>query len=246
MSSTPVGRVVRSRSTWQAATPPDPTPERAAVLDALAAWVLAAGSGRLRVAVSGRTAAGKSTLADELAERLAARGRTALRASLDDFQRPWRDRHLHDRLSGEGYYRNASDLDLVRRLLLDPAGPEGSGQVVLCSIDPLTQVDHSTTLDELPADRVLVVDGVFAFRPELDPCWDLRIWVEVDAETSLARCTTRDAGRDGGPEAAAALLRERYGPAEELHAAEVGPIERADRVVDNTDVHRPLIRREGR
>ncbi|MBB2747963.1 UNVERIFIED_ORG: hypothetical protein FHR35_007844 [Microbispora rosea subsp. rosea] len=82
----------------------------------------------------------------ELAEHLARAGRPVLRASLDDFKRPWRDRHLYDRESGEGYYRNAYDYDAAIALLLEPAGPDGSGKVALCSIDPLTQVDHSSVL----------------------------------------------------------------------------------------------------
>lgn len=54
--------------------------------------------------------------------------------------RPWRERHLCDRESGQGYYRNAFDYDAVVRLLLHPA--RGSGACVLRSIDPLAQRDH--------------------------------------------------------------------------------------------------------
>ncbi len=41
-----------------------------------------------RVAVEGRSAAGKTTLADELSEVVRARGRDVIRASIDDFHRP--------------------------------------------------------------------------------------------------------------------------------------------------------------
>ncbi len=60
--------------------------------------------------------------------------------------------------SGEGYYRNAHDHESVRRLLLEPAGPSGSGQVVLCAHDLLTGVDHRAVVPEVdPAARADVV-----------------------------------------------------------------------------------------
>jgi hypothetical protein len=39
---------------------------------------------------------------------------------------------------------------------------------VLCSIDLLTQVDHSAVVTPAASDAVLIVDGVFAFRPEIN------------------------------------------------------------------------------
>jgi hypothetical protein len=139
--------------------------ERAALLEHVAGRILASGSGRLRVAIDGRTAAGKTSFGHELAERLSTVGRPVLRASLDDFKKPWSDRHLYDRESGEGYYRNAFDYATVRRLLLEPAAAAGSGDCVLCSIDPLTQIDHSAVIARAAPDAVLIVDGVFASAP---------------------------------------------------------------------------------
>jgi hypothetical protein len=126
------------------------------------------GYGRLRVGIDGLTASGKTSFGHELAEWISDAGRAVLRASLDDFKKPWRDRHLYDRESGEGYYRNAFDYAAVTQLLLEPAGDAGSGNCVLCSIDPLTQVDHSAVITPAAPDAVLVVDGVFAFRSEID------------------------------------------------------------------------------
>ncbi|MFF3992073.1 hypothetical protein ACFYX8_02025 [Streptomyces cyaneofuscatus] len=36
------------------------------------------------------------------------------------------------------------------------------------------------------------MDGVFAFRPEIDAYWDFRIWLDVDAELSVRRGAERD------------------------------------------------------
>lgn len=230
-----------SVSTWQQPMPPVGRPARASLIQQLAEMVEALGAGRLRVAVDGLTASGKTSLGHELARELVGRGRPVFRASLDDFKRPWAEAHGYDRVSGEGYYRNAFDRGAIRRLLLDPAAPEGDGVVALCGIDPLTQIDHSQDTCRLPADGVLLVDGVFALHPDLNPCWDLRIWVEIDDELSVRRGVERDAGMEGGAEEAEALHRGRYLASERLYRDEVDPRSLAEVVVDNTDLERPLL-----
>jgi uridine kinase len=211
------------------------------MLDQVALQILACGPGRLRIGIDGLTAAGKTSLGDELAPRIADRGRPALRASLDDFKRPWRDRHLYDRESGEGYYRNAYDYRAVKELLLAPMGPEGSGRCSLCCIDPLTQIDHSAETIQAAEDAVLIVDGVFAFRPEIDALWDLRIWLQVDPGLCLRRGIERD--RDWAGTEAEALHRNRYQGAERLYLREAAPAARADLVIDNSRFGHPTILR---
>ena len=112
---------------------------------------------RLRIAIDGRTGAGKTSFGHELAAALRKLGRPTLRASLDDFKHPWRDvrERGYDRVTGEGYYRNAYDFRSAVDLLLVPAGPDGRGEVVLCAHDPLTGVDYRATFVTAPDDAVL-------------------------------------------------------------------------------------------
>jgi len=229
--------VRRSVSTWQQPVPPSGGAERDALVAEIAAKVLALGEHRLRVGIDGFTAAGKTSFGHELAERIAGAGRPVLRATLDDFKKPWRDRHLYDRETGEGYYRNAFDYPAASELLLDPAGPGGSGICSLCSIDPLTQVDHRAERVEAAGDAVLVVDGVFAFRPEIDHYWDYRVWIEIDGDLSVARGAVRDQNWAGSE--AEAIHRDRYLVAERIYLAEADPLSRVDVVIDNRVFHRP-------
>ena len=95
---------------------------------------------------------------------------------------------------------------------------------------------------QAPADSVLVVDGVFAFRPEYDEFWDVRIWLDVDESLSLERGISRDTDMEGREEAQR-LHRDRYHASERIYIAEADPVGRADIVIDNRDFDEPAILR---
>lgn len=234
-------RAFESVSTWRQPVPSPASPERTALINDVAARVAGIAPGRLRVAIDGRTCAGKTSFGHELAAALRDLGRPTARACMDDFKNTWREaRELgYDRLSGEGYYRNAYDFRSARELLLEPAGPDGSGELVLCAHDPLTGEDRRSTTVTVPADAVLIVDSVFAFRPEYNQFWDYRIWLEVDAGLALRRGIARDTPMEGAAEAAS-VHSGRYHAAEMIYLAEVGPLALADVIIDNTDFARPV------
>ncbi|MFJ9321331.1 nucleoside/nucleotide kinase family protein [Streptomyces globisporus] len=239
MGPTDAASVLHSPSTWQQPCPAPVSAERSALTEAIADRVRALGAGRLLVGIDGFTAAGKTSFGHELAARMAESGRPVLRATLDDFKNPWKDRHLYDRESGEGYYRNAYDYASAERLLLNPARSAEATSCALCSIDPLTQESHAAETAPLAPDSVLIVDGVFAFRPEIDAYWDFRIWMDVDAELSVRRGAQRD--QDWAGSDAEAIHRNRYLVAERLYLDEVDPLPRMDVIVDNTDFARPRL-----
>lgn len=237
-----------SVSTWKQETPPPLSPARSALIAELGAEINALAPHRLRVAVDGFTASGKTSFGHELAAAIRALGRSTLRASFDDFKKPWRDAKEkgYDRITGDGYYRNAPDFESARGLLLEPAGPDGSGSVVLCAHDPLTGVDHRSVTVHAPADSVLIVDSVFAFRPEYDEYWDHRIWLDVSPELSLQRGIDRDTDLEGRAEAER-LHRDRYHAAELIYIDEVNPRARAQVIIDNSDLAAPrIVGRPGR
>lgn len=234
-----------SVSTWRQDTPSSTSPARSELIDDLAVRLLDIGPERLRVSVDGYTASGKTSFAHELAAAIRAQGRPTLRASFDDFKKPWSDAREkgYDRISGEGYYRNAPDFESARNLLLEPAGPLGSGTVSLCGHDPLTGTDHRHVTVDAPHDAVLIVDSVFAMRPEYDEYWDFRIWLDVPTELSLERGIDRDAESEGRAEAEL-LHRDRYHESERIYISEVDPVSKADAIIDNADFASPSLLRD--
>ena len=143
-----------------------------------------------RVAVDGVDAAGKTTLADELA-RLRPE---AERLSADDFLRPPEERYRRGRESPVGYFEDSFDHDPLRRAVL-------------------------------AANGLLIVDGIFLLRAELNDLWDLRIFIDIELDESIRRGVARD-----GPETEH-LYRHRYVPGQRLYLEAVRPAELADVVL---------------
>lgn len=215
---------------------------RKAVFDELAALIVNASSGRrLRVAIDGRTASGKTILADELAAAIQAKGRPAIRTSIDGFHRPKIERYARGRYSAEGYYYDARDLDAVRTMLLDPLAPTGNGlyRTVSFDLDADKPIEQEPQL--APADAVLVVDGTFLQRPELRDGWDLTIFVATSEAVAAQRGVSRDADRLGGEEAAQKLFAQRYRPAFHLYDRLCSPAQSADVIVNNNDFSFPAL-----
>jgi uridine kinase len=163
---------------------------------------------------------------------------------MDDFKNPWREATQlgYDRLSGEDYYRNAYDFISATQLLLGPAGPDGSGQVVLGAHDPLTGEDHRDVTVFAPPDAILIVDSLFAFRPQYNTYWEYRIWLDVDPHLSLTRGIERDMDAERRDEAVQ-VHRDRYKTAEAIYVAEVKAWAKADILIDNSDFANPRLLR---
>src|SRR5262245_22190943 len=80
----------------------------------------------LRLGIDGRSAAGKTTIADELAKRLRASGRRCLRASIDDFHPPgYKYRSTAGGFTPDAYLREGYDYVAFRKLVLEPLSPGG-------------------------------------------------------------------------------------------------------------------------
>jgi uridine kinase len=172
-----------------------------------------------RIGIDGVDGAGKTRLAEELAQELTARGRPAVRITLDQFEQPTAERYARGDLSPQGYYLDAFDLERFREHVLSVGGPP---------------------------DVVVVVDGVFLQRPELAGLWDATVWVEAELEVAAERGAERNRVWFDSLDETHERYRVRYMPAQRRYVEEQRPHERATFVLRNTDLAEPELVRQQR
>jgi uridine kinase len=195
----------------------------------------------LRIAIDGIDAAGKTTLADGLVPPIEARGRSAVRASLDGFHRPRAERYRQGADSPEGYYADSFDYEALIEVLLQPLGPGGDRRCRLRAFDFHTDTPVHEPIQRLSTDAVLLLDGVFLLRPELRPYWDVAIFLQVDFEVALQRAINRDQHLFGSPQAVEERYQRRYFPAQRRYLQTVQPHQFADVIIKYDDPDDPQI-----
>jgi uridine kinase len=171
-------------------------------------------TGRAMVAVDGREGSGQAEFADALVAALKQAGTSAARLPMTAFAT-----HSDD------HYEAGFDYDDFRRTAVQPFR---SGEAVLPELRD--RVAPPGLPEDLPADAVLVVDGVFLNRPELSGLWKYSLWLQVPQELSETRL--REAG-------ATAEEVERARTAEARYRSHLDPTAKATSLVDNSDPEHP-------
>jgi len=196
----------------------------------------------LKVGIDGRSGAGKSTLADELGVAVSRKGYEVLGASVDDFHNPRERRHKQGEYSARGYYEDAFDYEAVRRSLLEPLS--GHDFPVACrevTFDYREDLPVNAPPVNVGANCILLFEGLFLFRREINAYWDYRILLDIEPETALVRALVRDT-----VESSDVIRRKyavRYEPAWQMYAENENPEAKADLVIDNRDAANPQILR---
>lgn len=194
----------------------------------------------LRVAIDGPDAAGKSTLADELADHLALT-RPVIRLSADRFHHPASMRRRRGSLSPEGYYHDSFDNGMIAGAVLRPLGPGADGRYLPGIFDYRTDRPVRAVPRTAPPGAVLLFDGVFLLRPELRTGWDVSIYLHVDEDVTVDRALVRDVALFESVDVIEERYRRRYLPGQRLYREEAHPAQRADIVMDMTDPLAPVI-----
>lgn len=193
--------------------------------------------GCVRVAIDGVDGVGKSTFATELAVVLRGRGRPVVQVSADDFLHPRAVRYRRGRESPEGFWLDSYDHRALVADVLAPFGPHGSRRYRAAAHDLATDRPLDVAWRTAAADTVLVVDGLFLHRDELVGCWELSVFLDAPFAVTVARMARRD-GSHPDPQHPS---QHRYVQGQRLYLAACTPRRRATVVVDNTELHHPVI-----
>ena len=203
----------------------------------------------LLVAIDGIDGSGKSTFADELATNLSTRpgAHQIVRATVDSFHNPRQVRYRRGKGSGAGFYRDSHNLAELRKRLLTPfRSGVGCDYSTACFDEPSDQpVDGGT--QTLAGDEILLFDGIFLCRPELEEYWDYVIHLDGRARVNLGRLGVVMA--DAPTETQAVVdhvltwveRMDRYTSGMAIYLDSDRPVERADLVIDNNDLAAPFV-----
>ncbi|AJH76425.1 hypothetical protein GM610_11580 [Bacillus tropicus] len=193
----------------------------------------------IRVGVSGITASGKTTFANELAEEIKKRGLPVTRASIDDFHNPRLIRYAQGKESAKGYYEDAHDYTAFKERLLKPLGPNGNLQYETISHNLITDIPVYNTPIFAQPNMVLIVDGTFLFKKDVAHLFDYKIFVDTDFELARKRGAKRETEAFGSYKEAEKMFLNRYHAACKMYIEEHNPKDCADVVFRNSDLAKP-------
>ncbi|MFA6520167.1 MAG: cytidylate kinase family protein [Candidatus Paceibacterota bacterium] len=195
----------------------------------------------VRVAIDGVDASGKTFMANELAEELKLLNKQVIRVSVDGFHNPKEIRYKKGRNSPEGYYFDSFDNKAIIENVLKPLGSIADLRYRKAIFDFKTNSTVDTPTEQASSDAILLMDGVFLFRPELVNYWDFKIFLDVDFKSTIDRASKRDGYYLGSELEIEKKYRERYVPGQKLYFKEAHPKEFADIIINNTDLANPII-----
>ncbi|MDE7553284.1 uridine kinase [Bacillus cereus] len=193
----------------------------------------------IRVGVSGITASGKTTFANELAEEIKKRGLPVTRASIDDFHNPRLIRYAQGKESAKGYYEDAHDYTAFKERLLKPLGPNGNLQYETISHNLITDIPVYNTPIFAQPNMVLIVDGTFLLKKDVAYLFDYKIFVDTNFEIARKRGAKRETEAFGSYKEAEKMFLNRYHAACKMYIEEHNPKDCADVVFRNSDLAKP-------
>lgn len=194
-----------------------------------------------RVGVSGITGSGKTTFANELAEEMKNRGVQVIRASIDDFHNPRVIRYTQGKESARGYYEDAHDYTAFKERLLKPLGPNGNLQYETISHNLITDIPvHNTPLVASP-NMVLIVDGTFLLKKEIEYLFDYKIFIDTDFEIAKKRGAERETEAFGSYEEAEKMFINRYHAACKMYIDEHNAKECTNVIFQNSNFDDPVV-----
>lgn len=216
--------------------------QRSTCLDELASLIVEIPLEHPRVAIDGVDGAGKTTLADELVPLINVAGRSVIRASIDGFHKPKAQRYRRGPDSPEGYFLDSFEYEDLKTMLLDPLGPGGGDRYRTAVFDFRTDEPVKAPLRTAKPAEILLFDGVFLMRPELEGSWDLTIWVDAPFEVAVERAINRDAPHGAEATEIRGRYDRRYVPGQRIYFERCQPAERADVFLSNVDVMNPTLK----
>jgi uridine kinase len=184
----------------------------------------------LLVGVSGIDGCGKGYVTTQLQAHLVLRGVIPAILNVDGWLNLPQKR-FDQSAPAVNFYENAIRLDQFFNQLVLPLR-DGRSVHLVADLTEETASDYRKHTYDYRDVSVILVEGIFLFKPEYRKYFDLAIWIDCSFPTALARAIDR--GQEGlSPANTIAAYDTIYFPAQRIHLAQDKPRENADLIFEN-------------
>lgn len=182
------------------------------------------------VGISGIDASGKGFIATKLAEQLENKGFNVAVINVDGWLNLPHVRFT-DQNHGRHFYENALRLDEMFETLVLPLRQNRSINITadLAEETAAEFRKHNYAFSDID---MILLEGIFLFKPSFLEHFDLRVWVDCSFETALSRAIERSQEGMTADETATAY-EAIYFPAQRLHFHLDSPREASDLILQN-------------
>lgn len=194
----------------------------------------------LLVGVSGIDGCGKGYLASQLEARLALHAVTPAILNVDGWLNLPETR-FNQTAPAENFYQNAIRLEEFFAQLVMPLRDRRSIHLIADYVEE-TASSYRKHIYDFKDVSVVLVEGIFLFKPRYRKYFDLAIWIDCSFSTALARAIDR--AQEGlSPASTIAAYETIYFPAQRIHLTQDKPRENADLIFENDYATPQLLRR---
>ena len=181
------------------------------------------------VGIDGLGGAGKSSISEEIYEKLSGENIPIEVLHIDDFIHPKKVRYNDNFPEWECYYNLQWRYDYLLERVINPIKKNGTlaGLIELYDKD---QDRYEKKPIEIKEGSVVLIEGIFLQREELSQVFDYMVYIDVPEAERLKRVLKRD-GYIGTTDDIKEKYENRYFPAERFYVNKYSPSELADYVI---------------
>ena len=181
------------------------------------------------IGIDGLGGAGKSTVSESIKTAFADTDIIVTILHIDDFIHPRAVRYSDKAKEWECYYYLQWRYDYLIQEIIKPirSGAPFHKKIELYDKE---NDDYILSQTDIPVGSVVIIEGIFLQREELEDLFDFMIYIDVPEKTRLERVLKRD-GYIGDKEQIAAKYNSRYFPAERYYCEQCSPADKAHLVI---------------
>lgn len=191
------------------------------------------------VGITGMDTSGKTRFTEELERCLYRRGLKVQIIHVDDFHNPKSIRYARDLPEPRQYYERSINFERLANEVLRPIKEYGQLKTTLTHLDLLSDTWSLQRDYNVNSDTIVLVEGVFLFRPEICSFVDFFIYLHVTEDVVIQRARLRDLPTQG--EEVMRKYHSKYLPAQREYIQNVRPDRFSDVVIDNSNWENPKV-----